>query len=36
VILEGASLSSQLLRIGVLLVWGVGTFAVAMRAFRWT
>jgi ABC-type multidrug transport system permease subunit len=36
VILEGASLPSQLVRIGVLLAWGIGTFAVAMRAFRWT
>jgi ABC-type polysaccharide/polyol phosphate export permease len=36
VILEGASLSSQALRVAILLVWGVATFALAMRAFRWT
>jgi ABC-type multidrug transport system permease subunit len=36
VILEGAGLSSQLARLAILLAWGVVSFAVALRWFRWT
>lgn len=32
---EGAHLSDCLLQIGVLLLWGVVAYAVAIRAFRW-
>jgi len=35
-ILEGASAASQLTRILILLVWGVLSFALALRWFRWT
>jgi ABC transporter DrrB family efflux protein len=35
VILEGADLSSQLGRIGILLAWGAVSFALALRMFRW-
>ncbi len=35
VILEGADLSSQLARIALLLAWGVVSFVVALRVFRW-
>lgn len=36
VILEGADLSSQLTRIAILAAWGVVSFALALRLFRWT
>jgi ABC-2 type transport system permease protein len=36
VILEGASLPSQLGRIGILLLWGAVSFVLALRVFRWT
>lgn len=36
VMLEGASLTSQLLRIGALIAWGGISFAIALRYFRWT
>ncbi|MFN7965411.1 MAG: ABC transporter permease [Acidobacteriota bacterium] len=36
VILEGASLSAQAGRLTVLLAWGVVSFVVALRIFRWT
>jgi ABC-type multidrug transport system permease subunit len=36
VILDGAGLASQLPRIGVLAVWGAASFAISLRAFRWT
>jgi ABC-type polysaccharide/polyol phosphate export permease len=36
VVLEGASLSSQLGRIGILAAWGVVSFFLALRLFRWT
>ncbi len=36
VILEGASLSAQAGRIAVLLAWGVVSFLIALRIFRWT
>ncbi len=35
VMLEGASLSSQLTPIGILAGWGVLTFALALKWFRW-
>lgn len=35
VLLEGADLSSQLGRIGILVVWGVVSFVAALRLFRW-
>jgi ABC-2 type transport system permease protein len=35
VMLEGATLSSQLPRIAVMAVWAVVTFALALRLFRW-
>jgi ABC-2 type transport system permease protein len=35
VMLEGASLSSQLLRIGALIAWGAVSFVIALRYFRW-
>ncbi len=34
-ILEGADLPSQAARIGVMLAWGVVSFVVALRIFRW-
>lgn len=36
VLLEGAPLSTQLVRIAVLLCWGLGAFVVALRIFRWS
>ena len=36
VMLEGASLASQIPRMSILLVWGVVTFLLALRWFRWT
>lgn len=36
VILEGADLPSQVSRIAILLVWGVVSFVVALRVFRWS
>jgi ABC-type multidrug transport system permease subunit len=35
-ILEGASLASQTGRIAVIVAWGVVSFALALRWFRWT
>jgi ABC transporter DrrB family efflux protein len=35
-ILEGAPLETQVGRILVLLAWGISSFAIALRAFRWT
>jgi ABC-type polysaccharide/polyol phosphate export permease len=35
VILEGEPLSAQLARIGVLLAWGLVSFLIALRMFRW-
>jgi len=34
-ILEGADLASQAARIAVMLAWGVVSFAVALKIFRW-
>ncbi|MGH9750533.1 MAG: ABC transporter permease [Candidatus Polarisedimenticolia bacterium] len=34
-ILEGADLPSQVARIGVLLGWGIASFVVGLRVFRW-
>jgi ABC-type multidrug transport system permease subunit len=34
--LEGASLASQWLELSILAAWGVGSFALALRWFRWT
>ncbi|MGH9798115.1 MAG: ABC transporter permease, partial [Candidatus Polarisedimenticolia bacterium] len=34
-ILEGADLPSQAARIGVLLGWGIASFVVGLRVFRW-
>jgi ABC-type polysaccharide/polyol phosphate export permease len=36
VILEGAPLASQTGRLALLLAWGVVSFAVALRTFRWS
>jgi ABC-type polysaccharide/polyol phosphate export permease len=36
VIIEGASLASQSGRLLVLAIWGVVSFALALRWFRWT
>jgi ABC-2 type transport system permease protein len=36
VILEGADLTSQLARIGILFAWGAVAFALSLRLFRWT
>jgi ABC-type multidrug transport system permease subunit len=36
VMLEGASLTSQTQEIGLLLAWGLGSFALALWAFRWS
>ncbi|MFN0007940.1 MAG: ABC transporter permease [Planctomycetota bacterium] len=36
VVLEGADLPSQMGRIGVLLAWGIVSFFLALRMFRWT
>jgi ABC-2 type transport system permease protein len=35
VMLEGSSLSSQAPRIGIMAAWGIVSFAVALRIFRW-
>ena len=35
VMLEGASLGAQLPRIGIMLAWGIVSFALALRWFRW-
>jgi ABC-type multidrug transport system permease subunit len=35
VILEGAGLSTQLARIGILAAWGVVSFVLAGKLFRW-
>jgi len=35
VMLEGASLSALGRDLGVLAAWGIGTFAMALRVFRW-
>ena len=35
VILEGASLPSQLARIATMLAWGIVSFWLALRMFRW-
>jgi ABC-2 type transport system permease protein len=35
VMLEGASLASQSLNIGILLAWGAVTFALGIKLFRW-
>jgi ABC-type multidrug transport system permease subunit len=35
VILEGAGLTSQLGRIAIMLAWGIASFALALRMFRW-
>jgi ABC-type multidrug transport system permease subunit len=35
VMLEGASLASQGVRIVILLAWGAATFAVGIKLFRW-
>lgn len=35
VLLEGADLSSQLARIAILAAWGLVSFALALRLFRW-
>jgi ABC-2 type transport system permease protein len=35
VILEGATLASQTVRIGILLLWGSISFLLALRWFRW-
>jgi ABC-type multidrug transport system permease subunit len=35
VMLEGDTLVSQLPRIGILALWGAGTFVLALRWFRW-
>jgi ABC-2 type transport system permease protein len=36
IILQGASLSSQVLPIAVLAIWGGVSFALALRWFRWS
>ena len=35
VMLEGASLTTQLPQMGILAGWGVVTFVLALRWFRW-
>ena len=35
-VLEGASLATQAARLLVLLLWGIGSFFLAVRWFRWT
>jgi ABC-type multidrug transport system permease subunit len=34
-ILEGADLRSQAARIGILMAWGIASFVVGLRVFRW-
>ena len=36
IILQGASLGSQLSRIAVLVIWGGVSFVLALRWFRWS
>jgi ABC-2 type transport system permease protein len=36
IILQGASLSSQWTQMAVLAVWGVGSFLIALKWFRWS
>jgi ABC-2 type transport system permease protein len=36
VLLEGASLGSQAVRIGILAAWGIVTFVAGLRLFRWS
>ncbi len=36
VILEGAPLSHQAARLLVLSIWGIGSYVIALRIFRWT
>jgi ABC-type multidrug transport system permease subunit len=36
IVLEGASLASQLARLGVVAAWGVGAFVAGLRLFRWS
>ncbi len=36
VMLEGASLTSQAVQIGILVAWGIVGFALALRWFRWS
>ena len=36
IILQGASLASQSGRIAVLVIWGAGSFLLALRWFRWS
>jgi hypothetical protein len=35
IMLEGSSLSSQLSRIAIMVGWGILSFAIALRIFRW-
>jgi hypothetical protein len=35
VMLEGATLASQMPRIAIMSAWAIGSFAVALRLFRW-
>jgi ABC-type polysaccharide/polyol phosphate export permease len=35
VMLEGASLASQWQELAILAAWGIGSFALALRWFRW-
>jgi ABC-2 type transport system permease protein len=35
-VLEGADLPSQTARIAILLAWGIASFAVALKIFRWS
>ena len=35
VMLEGSSLSSQAARIAIMAAWGIFSFAVALKIFRW-
>jgi ABC-type multidrug transport system permease subunit len=34
--LEGATLTEQFARIGILIAWGLSSFLIALRWFRWT
>jgi ABC-type polysaccharide/polyol phosphate export permease len=36
VMLEGAPLSAQFARIGIMVAWGAISFALALRRFRWS
>ena len=35
VMLEGSSLSSQAARIAIIAAWGIVSFAIALKIFRW-